>query len=207
MQCRICLEEGDALTLLTPCQCRGTASYIHRACLDQYIRYYPDRICRVCRDRFQRYESSRELGLCCALLVYLFTILFFSGARLLVKIALLGAISVISFYYILYGLFSSTPLVFVSILTMLFLPHSHPSAVYMWMIILGGVAFVYTLARYLPVIILLGIIVVLFVTGYTAFLAVAAYHALDPPAFTVFLSVLYLFWYAGVHHHPRLRYV
>jgi len=133
-------------------------------------------------------------------------VLFSSSARHLVKLALFGGIAVISFFFLRRGLFSSTPLVFVSILTMLFLPHSHPSAVYMWMMILGGVAFAYTLSRQLPAVVLMGVVVVLMVTAYTGFLAVVAYQTLDPPAFTVFLSVLYLFWYGWVHEHPRLPY-
>lgn len=31
--------------------CRGTAAYIHEACFQRYLEYYPDRVCRVCHYR------------------------------------------------------------------------------------------------------------------------------------------------------------
>lgn len=207
MQCRICFEEGG--DLLSPCRCRGTSSYIHRTCLDRYIQYYPDRICRVCHHNFPRYESPREWTLCWVVLSYMIAIILLSGARLLVKFALLGMVSFLSIYYLHRNLFSTTPIVFLAILSLLFLPGGHTFAVQSWLAILGCVAFVYTLARQLPAFVLLGIVVTLILAAYVGFVVVLAYHALDPLAFTVFLSVLYLIWYAWVHDHPldemRLR--
>jgi hypothetical protein len=205
MQCRICFDDGTPRTLLTPCRCRGTSSYIHRSCLDEYIRYYPDRICRVCHDRFLRYESTREIALCWFVFVALSTLLFLSGARLLVKLTLLTLIGGLSLYYLHRNLFSTTPLVFLSILVLLFLPGGHPMAIYSWLTILGAATLLYTLIRQLPAIVVLGILVTLMLSGYVVFLTVLAYHTLDPPAFTVFLSVLYMVWYIWVHDHP-LRY-
>ena len=208
MQCRICFEEGDALTLLTPCQCRGTASYIHRTCLDQYIRYYPDRICRVCRDHFPRYVSTYELRIGALAVGALITLLLISSARLLVKVALFASLSALSFYFVRRNLFTTTPLVFLSILALLFLPGGNPSAVYLWFIILGGIAFVYTLGQHLPAMLLLRILVTAMTAAYTGFFVVLAYVTLDPSAFVVFLSVLYLSWYAWLHDTPlRLRYI
>ena len=50
-QCRICLDTETPETMITPCMCRGTSAYIHEACFEQYLEYYPDRICRVCHYR------------------------------------------------------------------------------------------------------------------------------------------------------------
>lgn len=50
-QCRICLDTENPETMITPCMCRGTSAYIHEACFQQYLDYYPDRICRVCHYR------------------------------------------------------------------------------------------------------------------------------------------------------------
>jgi hypothetical protein len=205
MQCRICLDEGDALSLLTPCQCRGTASYIHRTCLDDYIRYYPDRVCRVCLHGFLDYESPKEFHYFVTLFTYLTIVLFLSTVPTLVKIALFCAASAVSFYLLHRGLFGSTPLIFVSILMLLFLPSPHPSAVHLWLLVIGGVGVVVTLSQLLPAILLLGVVAILLVTAYTGILIVAAYYALDPPAFTVLLSILYLVWYGWVREHLRLR--
>lgn len=207
MQCRICFDDGDARTLLTPCLCRGTAAYIHQSCLDEYIRYYPDRTCRVCKGFFPAYQSPREIQLCWVLFLGLTSLLFFSTARLLVKFPLFGMITLLSIYFLRCNLLTSTPFVFIFILTLLFLPGGHASANYMWLTTIGMIAFVYTLARQLPAIILLGILVTAILAAYAGFILVLAYQNLDAPAFTVFFSVLYLVWYSWVHDNPlRLRY-
>ena len=202
MQCRICFEEGDELTLLVPCQCRGTSSYIHRTCLDRYIQYYPDRMCRVCHAHFPRHRSPREVHLCWIVFLALVALLVVSSARLLVKVALFGAATVLSVCFLQRNLFSTTPLMFLFILGLLFLPGGHPSAVYLWLALLGTSAFAYTLAYQLPMLVLLSILVTSIVAAYAAFLVVLAYTTLDSSAFTVFLSIVYLAWYGWVHENP-----
>jgi hypothetical protein len=206
MQCRICFEEGDTTSLVAPCACRGTSSYIHRTCLDQYIRYYPDRTCRVCHVQFPRYVSPREGRLYWIVFLSFVALLVISSARLLVKIALLGAAAALSACFLHRNLFSTTPLVSLFILALLFLPGGHPTTVYLVLAILGVAAFSYTLAYQLPMIVLLILLVTSIGTAYAAFLVVLAYTTLDSSAFTVFLSILYLAWYAWVHENPlRLR--
>jgi hypothetical protein len=202
MQCRICFEEGDDLTLLVPCRCRGTSSYIHRTCLDRYIQYYPDRMCRVCHAHFPRQRSPREVHLCWIVFLALVALLVVSSARLLVKVALFGAATVLSVCFLQRNLFTTTPLVFLFILGLLFLPGGHPSAVYLWLALLGTSAFAYTLAYQLPMLVLLSILVTSIVAAYAAFLVVLAYTTLDSSAFTVFLSIVYLAWYGWVHENP-----
>ena len=206
MQCRICFEEGDTRSLVAPCACRGTSSYIHRTCLDQYIRYYPDRTCRVCHVQFPRYVSPREVHLCWIVLLAVVALLVVSSARLLVKLALLGAATVLSSCFLHRNLFSTTPVVFLLLLACLFLPGGHPSAVYLWLAVLGAAAFSYTLAYQVPIFILLVILATSIVAAYTGFLVLLAYTTLDSSAFTVFLSLVYLAWYGWVHDTPlRLR--
>jgi len=209
MQCRICLEDDTPMNLLSPCRCRGTASYIHRACLDQYIQYYPDRICRVCRHPFDRYDSTREFAICWLMIVMMSLFLFVSSARLLVKLALFGGFSLASLYFLRRNLWATTPIVFLGVLILLFLPGSNSSAVYMFLTAIGAVALVYTLARQIPMIIVLRVVVTLMVGAYVGFLTILTYTILDTPAFTVYISVLYLFWFAWVHDNPieelRLR--
>ena len=75
-----------------------------------------------------------------------------------------------------------------------------------WLIVLGVIAIFYTLARQLPAILLLGLLVTLMLAGYVTFLTMFAYHSLDSPAFTVYLSILYLLWYGWIHdQQPLLR--
>lgn len=138
----------------------------------------------------------------------LVTLILISSARLLVKLALFATLSALSLYLLRRNLFTTTPIVFISILVLLFLPSGHPSAVYLWFIFLGGGAFLYTLSHHLPPMVILCIVVTAMAAAYAGFLVVLAYITLDPSAFVVFLSVLYLSWYAWVHDNPlRLRYI
>lgn len=202
--CRICFEEGQSL--LTPCRCRGTSAHIHPACLDQYIQYYPDRICRVCHTKFASFKTSRDIYSAVGILVVFTCLLFFSNARLLMKLALLGTAFLVTAYFYVRELFSPTPLVFLSILVLLFLPHSHPAAVMTWLILFAALAFLYTISIYIPAIFILGIVVTLILLTYVAFITFFAFHSLDTFAFTVYLGVLYLFWYGWVHDSPLPRY-
>jgi hypothetical protein len=209
MECRICFEEDDVTKFLSPCQCRGTSSFIHPSCLDRYIQYYPDRICRVCNTPFLQYNSRRDIGLCVVVFLVLGILLFFSHVRILMKLFLLGMTVLLSLYFLHRGLFSTTPIVFLTILCMLFLPGGHPSATDLWVIALGIIVLGYTLGRQVPALMLLGILTICMVFGYVFFLTMFAYHALDTPAFTVYVSILYLSWYAWLHTRPtedlRLR--
>ena len=204
MQCRICFEDGDATTLVTPCQCRGSSAYIHQTCLDRYIQYYPDRICRVCHGQFPPPETPMDIGLCWILVTCLVSALLLSQVRTIVKLFLFGIGLSVCIYLLSRRLMTSTPLVFVSILALLILPGGHSMAMTMWLMILGLFLILYTLGRQLPALMLLSVLVTFMLAGYAAFLTMFAYHSLDSPAFTVYLSVLYLLWYAWIHDHPRL---
>lgn len=59
--CRICFEPDERTPFLRPCNCRGTQAYIHTHCLVMYCRYFPDRICRVCRVQMDAPDSTDAL--------------------------------------------------------------------------------------------------------------------------------------------------
>lgn len=204
MQCRICLEDGDATDLIAPCQCRGTSSYIHRTCLDQYIQYYPDRICRVCYTPFQYRNLRNQLGLSILVFLVFLILLSLSQIRILMKLFLLGLSVLMTFHFFRRGLFSITPIVFLTILCLLFLPGGHPSATNIWFVVIAVLMIGYTLGQQVPAMVLLGILFTLLLSGYVMFLTMFAYHAFDTPAFTVYISTLYLGWYAWMNAHPRL---
>lgn len=147
------------------------------------------------------------MTLCWIVFTSLVMLLFLSGARLIAKCALLGAITALSVFFLRRNLFGSIPIVFLTIIALLFLPGAHPAAAYGWLTILGGMAFFYTLFYEMPMMILLTIVVKSMVAAYAGFLIFFAYHALDAPAFTTFLSVFYLAWYAWIHETSRLRFV
>ena len=37
LQCRICLSSDELESLIAPCSCRGSAKWVHRACLDECV--------------------------------------------------------------------------------------------------------------------------------------------------------------------------
>ena len=205
MQCRICFDEGDAYTLVTPCQCRGTSAFIHRACLDRYTQYYPDRICRVCHARFLPVVSPYDDVLRWVVVACLTALLLLSTTRLGVKLILFGVTVAVALVCIRRNLLTSTPLVALSCLVLLFLPGGHPTAVTIWIIVLGALAVLYVLVSRLPPWVLLAIVITLILSAYGIFFIILAYHWLDPPAFTILVCGLYMGWYLGIHEIPRLR--
>jgi len=55
MQCRFCLDTEVAPydLFIQPCDCRGSAQYVHRSCLKRWIRVSPDpQICPVCNESY-----------------------------------------------------------------------------------------------------------------------------------------------------------
>ncbi|XP_028271736.1 E3 ubiquitin-protein ligase MARCH1-like isoform X2 [Parambassis ranga] len=51
--CRICHCEGDdECPLITPCRCTGSLSFVHQACLNQWIKSSDTRCCELCKFDF-----------------------------------------------------------------------------------------------------------------------------------------------------------
>ncbi|XP_013876139.1 serine/arginine repetitive matrix protein 4 isoform X2 [Austrofundulus limnaeus] len=51
--CRICHCEGDdECPLITPCHCTGSLSFVHQACLNQWIKSSDTRCCELCKYDF-----------------------------------------------------------------------------------------------------------------------------------------------------------
>lgn len=57
MTCRICLEEGD---LISPCNCTGTAAFVHAECLVRWLNTSGRTDCEICKYEYifeERYEK------------------------------------------------------------------------------------------------------------------------------------------------------
>ncbi|KAJ2714307.1 hypothetical protein H4R19_001796 [Coemansia spiralis] len=51
--CRICRDEGtDDEPLFYPCKCSGSIKYIHKACLDEWLKHSQDQHCGTCKEKF-----------------------------------------------------------------------------------------------------------------------------------------------------------
>ncbi len=55
-QCRICLDEDDMTNLIAPCRCNGSVKYVHRDCIQTWIRFTenPDlkKKCSMCQTEY-----------------------------------------------------------------------------------------------------------------------------------------------------------
>ncbi|RWS29024.1 RINGv domain containing protein-like protein [Leptotrombidium deliense] len=50
--CRICFESGTRF-LLQPCNCKGTAAFVHYGCLSNWTRVSGHRKCNVCKSEYR----------------------------------------------------------------------------------------------------------------------------------------------------------
>ena len=67
--CWICYEsEGD---LVAPCRCSGTMRYVHRECIEEWLRVSQTTHCPNCRDEIADIEDP---PLCIMSLCYMFII-------------------------------------------------------------------------------------------------------------------------------------
>tara|TARA_B100001559_G_C16424364_1_gene586639 strand:- start:10 stop:570 length:561 start_codon:yes stop_codon:yes gene_type:complete len=49
MTCRICLEDGDTISV---CQCKGTQGFVHKECIQKWIDISQKDHCELCRAKF-----------------------------------------------------------------------------------------------------------------------------------------------------------
>ncbi|XP_078444296.1 uncharacterized protein LOC144713564 [Wolffia australiana] len=53
VECRICQEEDGIKNLDSPCACRGSLKYAHRACLQQWVNEKGDLTCEICHESYK----------------------------------------------------------------------------------------------------------------------------------------------------------
>jgi len=51
-ECRICLENDSNENLLIPCHCSGTAAYVHRNCLSNWMVIRGTDLCNICNSTY-----------------------------------------------------------------------------------------------------------------------------------------------------------
>ncbi|KAK8578657.1 hypothetical protein V6N13_100484 [Hibiscus sabdariffa] len=52
VECRICQEEDDFLSLEAPCACSGTLKFAHRKCIQRWCNKKGDITCEICKQEF-----------------------------------------------------------------------------------------------------------------------------------------------------------
>ncbi|CAJ1070992.1 E3 ubiquitin-protein ligase MARCH3-like [Xyrichtys novacula] len=59
--CRICHEGGSQEELLSPCECSGSLSSVHRSCLERWLSASGTSFCELCQFQFTVQRRSRSL--------------------------------------------------------------------------------------------------------------------------------------------------
>lgn len=195
MPCRICLEDSPPETMLTPCKCTGTSAYIHHECLDMYLGHYPDRICRVCRSEM---DGPPNLLISALMMTLLGMSVTYSVIPWTTKLVFTLALLSMTVYYSKKKLFNDTVGAFLLALYLTFATGGHPDAVFIFLLSLYVmsivVSFVVTRQFFLVFLIAPA---VLSITTYILL-------SLDPFGTAVYLSLLFLAWYAWVRTAVRV---
>ena len=62
--CRICLEQDFRIQMISPCQCKGTLEFVHKACLSKWrsIDGASRFRCEICHSHYQFCRSWAKAG-------------------------------------------------------------------------------------------------------------------------------------------------
>lgn len=205
MICRICLDDGTAATMTDPCQCTGTSRYIHRDCLDRYFTYYPDRMCRVCRSEMIGPATRQDNVLACIVLVALAIALTGSAVSFAAKGVLGIALLAVTALFVRNNLFDQTVAIGTMIVYVAFVNGGHPQAIAMMLSTLILVGALVTLFMYVPGIYVAMVSVIMIVFTYLLMMTLSFANLADSYALALFVSLLYMGWYAWIRLHPPMR--
>ena len=195
MSCRICLEDAPVESMVTPCQCTGTSAYIHPDCLKSYFTYYPDRFCRVCRTEM---EGPPEPLLTVLMFTLLGMSITYSGVPLMTKLGLSVAMMGMIVYYTKKRLFNDTVAAFLMAMYLTFATGGHPDAVFIFIFCL------YTLSLALSIFLTRQLALFLLIGPAVFAMTVYILVPFDGFATAVYLSLLFLGWYAWIRTAVRV---
>jgi hypothetical protein len=189
MSCRICLSDETPETFVSPCQCIGTAAFIHQECLNTYFTYYPDRICRVCMTQM---ECIYDPVLSYIVFGMLGVTITYSGIDVFLKLGILSVLLSVFVYYTKKHLFNDTVVAFLIAIYLTFVTGGHPDAVFIFLFTMYMVSLSVTflVTRQLA-------LFVFFAPPLLA-LAIRILLELDGLATSVYVSLLFLIWYASI---------
>jgi E3 ubiquitin-protein ligase DOA10 len=201
-RCRICLDERDQDQMLTPCNCRGSVACIHDDCLQEYLTYYPDRMCRICLTRIPAPTTVSERMISIAMLMMLGNMIYMTNTPPLGKLAMITALAGIVWHYTLARLWVWWVLAGTTILTFLIGFATSPLAMIVMGLHMVATAFMWTLSIYIPRVYIAAGFVALITFGCIGFFATMAIIHLDPTGSTTVLTLLFLAWVAWLDSHP-----
>jgi hypothetical protein len=195
MECRICFGTDHPETMHSPCRCSGTSAYIHDSCLRTYLSYYPDRRCRVCHGSMEHPLVDLERNLLCAaiLLAWAGILLSVSAVSPFTKlVCLIGLLCVLVHhvrrkqlsYTITIGAIAATAFLYMS--DPLYLPQT--------LCLIGVLLVLATLFLFVPIETMFLVLVVGLAFAYTLLLTLAVAIRSDPAFTSLFLLVMSTLW-------------
>ena len=195
MECRICLGDDRPNTMLVPCKCRGTSAYIHERCLRTYISYYPDRLCRVCREpmRHPWIDIERNLISAGCILAWAAILLVISKAHIVIKLFAYCTLCGMLSYHVRH-LRLTYEMTTACVAASLFLVISDPLFLPQTLLLTIGLLILLTICLFSPVsLVLLILVFVLGLTYSALFLLMVATHT-DPALTGLALLTLATLW-------------
>ena len=205
MECRICLGGERTETMLVPCKCRGTAAYVHDTCLRTYFSYYPDRLCRVCRERMEHPWMDTERSILCAGIILLWAagLLTLSQVPILVK-----GLSFLGLFSLLVLQVQRKQLTYVATLLLiavsLLLVATDPRHLLTTVFLAMGLLTIATLCLFMPIETLFLVMVIGLAMSYTVFLLCMVALRTDPAFTSLLLVILAGVWLVVARPTPVL---
>ena len=204
-QCRICLDTERPESMITPCMCSGTSAYIHEACFQRYLEYYPDRVCRVCKYRVPGQETyTLDYFVFFAMAVWMVCLLMMSSVaehyKVLYLFMFLGVLGFSILTDVFRGVFGICMIVISFLFTFL-----SPVLAVQTILLLGLLAIIGVMFLYIPSEIMLMFITILLAGAYT--IAIMSFFALSQDSYLTagMIPFMLLLWACVIRARPPLR--
>ena len=202
-QCRICLETEYPFDMVSPCQCRGSAEFIHRRCLEDHLRYYPDRYCTVCRTRMDYMSRGDFIMLGCVIItcaIYLSV----SAIPWIVKLAIAAVLSLSMYIYNLHYLMTSE----VSLLTLVFLIGIGMSPGNLVLTSMVSICVIIlcllTIVTVIPPEYVFSFVMTLFMGLYAALFLFSVHAITDAYVTALMFCIIFILWYGAMKFTRRI---
>jgi hypothetical protein len=204
MQCRICLDTSNPEQMLSPCACSGTQAHIHYDCMIQYLRHYPDGICRVCRQNIQ-YIPRLERFLFLLIMILLTVLWIFTNSPLNMKILFLIAIAALLSTYNVHQFTNLRFSLFLAAINVAFLFIQDAFTNIYMLLVMTLLSTMYTMCLYIHPQHVLTAITIIMVGLYTFIIGFAVLHTTDTYGLSLIITVMFLLWNSWIQTHPPLR--
>ena len=186
--------------MVSPCQCRGTAEYIHKTCLEEYIRYFPDSVCRVCK--FQMVQRDIYLFFSHVLLFFWLSLFIsFSKVPYYTKLFYTGLLVFVFFTSISRKLVGHGSLFLAFVLSCVFAVVDGPNLTKL-ILAIGVIATFVTIGFYVPVEHLMLIATVCLAALYATVLTIFVSVSTDPFMSAYFIGFIAMSWILATRLRP-----